>query len=107
MINRLISGVASSSGDNEVIAAPGAGNRIVVHEFHIVNEDASNPVTVLVRPDDETTELFRAYLTAGSDYDWVGSEGDRWALPANTSLEINLSAAVAVGYMFRYRVRPA
>ena len=104
----LVSGQISSSGDNELIAAPGAGKRLVIHEFHIVNEDSS-AVTVLVRQADKTSEAFRAHLAAAGDaFSWEdkGNFDDEWHLDLNTALEANLDGAIAVGYTIRYNIQP-
>ena len=104
MINSLIGGVVSASGDNTIIAAPGAGKKIAIHSLHVVNEGAS-AVTVIIRADAATTEVFRAHLAVGAAFTWTGTDGDVWYLTENKLLEINLSDAVDVGYTFRYRIR--
>lgn len=103
----LVSGSTSTSGDNELIAAPGAGKKIVVYDFVLVHEDAT-AVTALLRDADATTVAWRTRLSADGEFlsRKLYEEDKRWVLPENKALELNLSATSEVGYTIRYEIRP-
>ena len=105
----LKQGTAASSGDNTLVAAPGAGKRIVVYDFVIANEDSTpTPVTAILRADGETTSGWRVRLGADGAFlarRLYGKEV-RWMLPENKALELNLSGAVPCGYTIRYSISP-
>lgn len=98
----VISGTKNGSGDNELVAAPGAGERIVVTAFILQNESAS-ATTMILR--DGTTSKWR-YLgqSQGSSIDIVLPPGREWKLTTNTALNLNLSGANACGYTVQYYV---
>lgn len=96
-----ISGASSSSGDNELVATPGAGKRIVVTAFAIVIEAAA-----------ETTMQLRSGTTSNA-YRYTGDSkgeglamsfpaGHGWQLNANEALNFNLSGANQCGYSVSY-----
>lgn len=90
---------ASSSGDNTVIAAPGAGRRIVYRKIKVVNT-TTMAVTVIVKygSTSKKTAVLAAQVGSGE----IFYEEDGVGLPANTALVLNLSAAVAVSYDLEY-----
>jgi hypothetical protein len=103
--NYLVTSI-STSGDNTVIAAPGAGNRISIAWFHLDNQSATE-VTVILESD--TTARFRCVLSpkgsAGSFREMVLPAHMPLDMIANQALVVNLSAAVSVGVSVAYHVR--
>lgn len=92
----------STSGDNTVIASPGAGFRLVISEYKIQNNSTTSTV-VLVKKG--TTIIDR--LKCPDEGDGVIQSFDYWKeleLPANTAFIVNLSNAVEFFVSGRYRV---
>lgn len=98
-----ISGTKSSSGDNQLVAAPGATTYIYVVSFTIQNESSV-----------ATTMTLRSGTTSNG-WRWLGhSQGDGlskdfpiarpWRLNANEALNLNLSGANSCGYSVMYYV---
>ncbi len=92
-------GTASSSGDNTAVAAPGTGRRIVWRKIKLVNTTA-NAMTVIVKygATSKKKSVFSADIGAGEIY----YEEEGVALPENTALVLNLSAANAISYDVDY-----
>lgn len=92
------SGTVSTSGDNTIIAAPGAGNRLVIDTWDIASAAA---VTVLLKFG--ATAFMVHPFDGGTDYlRWSGPV--RWVLPENTAFVGNLSDAQSVTYYGLYHV---
>lgn len=98
----IAAGTVASSGDNTLIAAPAAGNRIVIVEYQLQLEATTATVCLLK---DSTTTITR----------WRGvNDGDglirqfpidgRYKMTAATALVLNLSGANSVGYTVFYYV---
>ena len=95
-----VTGTAATSGDNELIAAPGAGVRIVVTAFVIQNESAT-ATTMILR--DGTTAKWRCLgQNQGDGLAVVLPPGRAWKLTANAALNLNLSGANSCGYSVQY-----
>ena len=97
----VVSGSVNSSGDNQLVAAPSAGSRLVVSYFSAQLEEAG-PVTMNFRAG--TTDVYRMYAAAAGDFPLtrVFAPGREWRLPEATALNLNLSAAKACGYVVEY-----
>jgi hypothetical protein len=92
----------NSSGDNTIVAAPGAGFRLRIKYLSIQNE-TSTSTTLLVKWG-ETTIGRKVLGSASVGYNYHGERGNEWLLPANTALIANLSGANAHNYDIQYRV---
>ena len=98
----MATGTAASSGDNTLIAAPGAGVRLVIKELMVQNESATDTTAIIKFA---ATAKWRALLS-GSNKGAIAfdfADGDEWRLGANEALVLNLSAANSHGYSVRYR----
>lgn len=94
-------GTTSTSGDNTIVAAPGAGYRLVVSELACQLETTT--ATTYIWKDGVTA---RRRVRAGADGDGVYlvfALGSQWKLAENAALVLNLSGANASGYTVRYR----
>ena len=98
-----ISGTKNGSGDNSLVATPGAGYRLVVSAFVIQNESSTATTMQLING------------TGGAGWRCLGqNQGDGlamnlpagrcWKLTENTALILNLSGANACGYSVSYYV---
>lgn len=85
----------SSSGDNTLVAAPGAGLRLVICDFELINE-TSTASTVLLKFGGTTVRRF-LFQNQGNGIALAFSTHREWRLPANTALVANLSGALAHG----------
>jgi hypothetical protein len=95
-----VTNTTATSGDNTIIAAPSAGNRIVVHQWKIQLE-AATATTVLLK--NGSTTYDRLYCAAAGDGAViVYPTGKEWRLDGATALVFNLSGANAIGYSVRY-----
>lgn len=83
----------STSGDNEIIAEPGAGKRIVICDLEIINT-TSTASTVLIKSGSTVIRRF-LFQNQGNGVALVFSTYREWRLAANTALNINLSGALA------------
>lgn len=99
----LTSGTHATSGDNTVIAAPGAGKALVLFYLQVQNESA-NDTTVLIKHG--STQVGRAVLAAKDALvrEWV--DDYLCVLPANTALVVNLSGANSHGVVVEYTTLP-
>lgn len=84
----------STSGDNTVVAAPGAGNRFVIKDLVIQNESATT-TTVLVKSG--STTCWRAVLAERQALTLSFETLQEWRLGTNEALVINLSGANSHG----------
>lgn len=95
-----ISGTKSTSGDSELVAAPGSGVRVVVTGFVIQNESASATTMILK---DGNSEHFRLLgQDQGDGLSREFSPGREWRLSDNQALNLNLSGANQCGYSVSY-----
>ena len=95
-------GSASTSGVSQIVAAPGENYRIVVWLF-ILQSEADGQVTAQLRSG--TNVLIR--VSMGNINDGISSilpKDARIKLNENEALNINLSAAIAVGYTIQYYI---
>lgn len=85
----------SSSGDNTLVDAPGAGLRLVICDFELINE-TTTPSVVLIK---FGADIKRRYLfqNQGNGIAMAFSTHREWRLPANTAFIANLSGALAHG----------
>ncbi len=93
---------ASSSGDNTIVAAAGASNKIRVLAVQLV---ANGTVNVKWQSGAAGTDLTGlAYLVANTGYVLPHNPLGWFETAANTLLNLNLSAAIAVGGSITYIV---
>lgn len=97
-----VNGTGSSSGDNEVVATPGAGYRLVVTTFVMQNESAS-ATTLILRSGTSSTNGWRILgQNQGDGLAMALPLGDPWRLGEDEALNLNLSGANQCGYSVRY-----
>lgn len=85
----------STSGDSTILAAPGAGLRIVICDIQIINE-TSTAATVLLKYGASTVRRY-LFQNQGNGIALAFSTHREWRLPANTAFIVNLSGALAHG----------
>lgn len=96
-------GVASATGDNLLIAAPGVGQQIIITAIHIQNE-SSNSTTAILKFG--TNNMWRIHMPADGDGVAIPiSTTYGWTVGDNTALNLNLSGANAVGFSIAYYVK--
>lgn len=94
------SGTAATSGDNTIIAAPGAGVQIVISQIMVQNE-SDVATTAIVK--DGATGIWRSlHQYKGSGLTLTMQQGREWRLTANTALVLNLSGANSHGVSVAY-----
>lgn len=97
-----VSGTKASSGDNELVATPGAGLRLVVVSFVIQNESAVATVMILRSA---TTPVWRVLgQNQGDGLTKDFPMGYEWKLAENEALNLNLDGANSCGYSVAYRL---
>jgi len=97
------SGTAASNGDNELVAAPDAGNQITVYKIQVQNETNTSTTAILKSG---STAMYRVVLTsagAGIVIDQFSGE-PKWKLAPATALNLNLSGANSHNYTVWYTV---
>ena len=93
-------GTTAALGVTTLVAAPGAGVRIVVSAFMVQNESA---VATTIQVQAGGSSAFRALLqTQGAALSGAFQADREWKLPANTAFNLNLSAANLHGYSIVY-----
>lgn len=97
-------GTAASSGDNTLIAAPGAGLRLIVYSLRVQNESAT--ATTCILKNGATAYERKLLAQYGVIEDEYHPAAPLW-LAANAALVLNLSGANSHGYSVRYRVEVA
>lgn len=98
----IASGTASSSGDNTIITAPGAGVKIVIIGVNLDLEGAS-PVTMRLTNGASGATILRKFVqNQGGGIPLIFPIDARPKLSANTPLVLNLSGALACGYTIWY-----
>lgn len=97
----VASGTKAVAGDNEIIAAPAAGNRIVV-SYLMAQLEADSPTTIIWKAG--AADAYRLYAPSiGAALVKDFPAGREWRLPDGTALNLNLSAANSTGYTVEYR----
>jgi hypothetical protein len=93
-------GTVSTSGDTTLIAAPGAGQKIVIVSYTVQNESGSS--TVILLKDGSTTKrrLWTEQKVDGESKTFPFNA--YWRLSTNSALAINLSGANQVGVSIDY-----
>ena len=91
---------AASSGDNTVVAAPSAGNHLVVKDLMVQNE-SSTETTVILKSG--STAKWRGKLAANASLSLSFATGEEWRLGSAEALVLNLSGANSHGYSVRHR----
>jgi hypothetical protein len=97
-LSTIISGTKAAAGDNELVAAPGAGKYIVVDWFLIQNESAVSTTMILKNGAAAGPRILAALQGDGL------SVFKPWKLAANTALNLNLSGANSCGYTVCYHI---
>lgn len=92
----------STSGDNTIIAAPGAGLSIYIAELVVINK-STNATLVLLREGASTIGDIDM-PTKGDGIVLSYSFDSEWKLPANTALVSNLSGNNNIAFWGRFRV---
>lgn len=92
----------ATSGDNTIVAAPGAGFRIKVLELKIQNETASATTSIIKWGSDTVARVVLS--NSALIYQYSGPKDNEWVLPANTALIVNLSGANSHNYYIVYRI---
>lgn len=95
----VIATTKAESGVNTVVAAPGAGLRLVVKELVVQNESATT-TTVLIESGDTT--CWRAVLAERQAITLSFAVGEEWRLGANAALVVDLSGANSHSVSGRY-----
>lgn len=95
-----LTGTAAASGDNQLVAAPAAGSRLVIKDLIVQNESAAE-TTVILRSG--ATAIWRAKLAARESLVLGFAAGEEWRLGAAEALILNLSGANSHGFSVRYR----
>lgn len=96
----LVTGTASTSGDNTLIAAQGSGVKIVVTAIMLQNESTSS--TTYILKDGSTAKMRFLANNKGDGVAMALPLGREWKMTANTALVLNLSAANSTGYTIAY-----
>jgi hypothetical protein len=89
----------ATSGDNTLVAAPGAGNRLVVKEL-IVQNESTTTTTAIIKSGATNRWRVRSGENAGLALSFAQDE--EWRLGDNEALIVNLSGANSHGYSVRY-----
>jgi hypothetical protein len=101
-INR-VANTCNTSGDNELVAAPGVGYRLVVLYAYVQNESANATVAKFKFG---ATDVTRSTLGQYVEYERECCMVP-WILPENTALNLNLGGANAHAYIVEYVIVPA
>jgi len=95
-----VTGTVSDSGDTTLIAAPGAGQRIVIQNLCLQNESATSSTAILK---DGSTAIRRILGDHTGDGIFVAyPTGRERRLSDNSALVLNLSGAYQWGYTVEY-----
>lgn len=100
-----LTGTVNSSGDNTLIAAPLAGQRIVVTGFVVQNE-SSTATTMVLKSGTVAAYRFLGQ-SQGAFFEKEFAVGSEWRLAAGAALVLNLSGANSCGYSISYFVEGA
>lgn len=96
-----VTGTTATSGDQTLIAAPSAGNHLVIKDIVIQNESTVDTTIILK---EGSTAAWRAKLLASVFASLAMSfeAGQEWRLASASALVLNLSGANPHGYSIRY-----
>ena len=97
-----ISDIVSTSGDTTLVAAPGAGYRIVVTSFVIQNVSSTATTMILQDGSDETRPCLGQ--NQGDGLTQTFAPGSEWRLTENSALVFNLSGANQCRYTVDYYI---
>lgn len=97
-----ITGTIASSGDNTIIASPGAGLSIYITRLIIQNE--SSTATTIILKDSSSNKLRILAQSQGDGIAQAYSERREIQLAQNSPLIFNLSGANSVGYSIGYYI---
>lgn len=92
----------STSGDNTVIAAPGAGNRIIIYHINYLTRGAVN--VRLLSGANDLSGLYTWQSAQGGGFAFDGSTVGGLPLNENEAFIINLSAAVGIDGFILYAI---
>jgi hypothetical protein len=96
-----LEGTKAGSGENELVATPGANKRLVVSAFSVQNETTTNLTLILHSA--ATTNGWRCYAAnRGDGMARVFAPGREWCLNTNENLSLNISAAKTCGFSVMY-----
>ena len=97
----IVNTTASTTGDNQIVAAPGAGNRIIVLAFVMQNESAT-PTTMILRSAATSNGWRFLGQNQGDGLSKDFALARPWKLGTNEALNLNLdgnnSCSVSVMY---------
>jgi hypothetical protein len=97
-----INGTFAVAGNNTVVAAPGAGQRIVVSAFVIQNESGTATTMILASSGSLNDGWRLLGQNQGDGLAMAFSAGREWRLGTNEALILNLSGANSCGYSVQY-----
>jgi hypothetical protein len=98
-----MSALASLAGYNEIIAAPGEGDEIIVAGFTIQATEDGAQIATLCSAEDDTVGFVARLATAGDGLKWVFPAGNEWRLGEDTALDLNLSGYTEVQVTVYYK----
>ena len=97
----VINTTKSATGDNEIVAAPASGYRLVVVAFIIQNE-SSTATTMILRSADTTNGWRVLAQNQGDGLTRTFSPGFPWKLGEAEALNLNLDGANSCGVSVMY-----
>lgn len=100
----LVSDTKSASGDNELVASPGASRLIAVKDIFVQNESEVETVAILKSG---SSAQWRGKLAAGASMSLNFDVGSVWRLAKNQALNLNLSGANLHSFTVRYNTEIA
>ena len=95
-------GTAGTSGDNTLIAAPGAGKQLKIVKLQLQNESSTATVNIV-----KFGTVAKWRIKAAADSVQLSApipDGEEWAVGANLALVLNLGGANSHGYNVQYYV---
>lgn len=98
-----VKGTASTSGDNTLVAAPGAGLEIVPVSWAFWT-NVTGPLSMTLGSDTVDIAYYTAQ-SAGQGITGAMVPGYPLGIGANSALELNLDSAKEAGYFVQYYVR--
>jgi len=101
-----VEGAEATAGNNELAAAPGAGNRIVVTAFVIQNE-SDTPLVMVLRSGSTANGWRCLGQNQGDGLTKTLPPGHEWRLNENEALNLQLSDAVTANYSVSYFIEEA
>jgi hypothetical protein len=94
-------GTIATSGDNTLVVAPGAGQRLVLAQLHIQLEGVVSTTILIKHGATVVSRLVCDFKGDGLRDNYAA--GRDVILPENTALVLNLSGSNSVGWGVRYR----